>query len=293
MATELTSEPLARLLSGEGAAVQPGCLHLIATPIGNLSDISLRACRWLVDVDHLYCEDTRVSQKLLSALGIRRQLVSLHEHNEAKRSEQIVAQLAQGESVGLVSDAGTPVLSDPGARLVAAVRAAGHPVTTAPGASAPTAALISSGLPVIPSTFLGFAPRKAGALATLLKPFLAAPGTLILFESPKRVSGLIERLGELAPDRPLVVARELTKRFETYHVGSTSEPPELPERGEMVVMIGPPSAVAELAGEALDAAIDGLLAQGLRAKEVAKALAAQADRRTVYRRCVERLACED
>jgi 16S rRNA (cytidine1402-2'-O)-methyltransferase len=291
MATGLSPEALWHLSDRPGCAAQPGTLHLIATPIGNLGDLTLRAARLLAEVDLLFCEDTRVSAKLLAGLGLKRSLTSLHEHNEAGRITPLIEALQGGASVGLISDAGTPLLSDPGGRLVAAVLEAGLPVTSAPGASAALSALVSSGLPVTPSVFLGFAERKKGRLADQLAPFARVPATLVFFEAPGRIAGLLNRLHELLGERAVVVARELTKKHETLHRGSLSDPPEVKERGEMVVVIGPPGAAKALDPVALDAAITTLLDKGHRPKEVAKLLAAQAERRVVYARAVELLAC--
>jgi len=293
MATSLSAEALLQLIEKPGCAAQPGTLHLIATPIGNLGDLTLRGARLLADVDLLFCEDTRVSAKLLAALGLKRALTSLHEHNEAGRIAPLIEALKDGSSVGLISDAGTPLLSDPGARLVAAVLEAGLPVTSAPGASAALTALVNSGLPVAPSAFLGFAERKKGRLAEQLAPFARVPASLVLFEAPGRIQGLLKRLHELLGDRRVVVARELTKKHETLHRGSLSDPPEVKERGEMVVVIGPPAPAAKLDKEALDTAIHELLEAGHRPKEVAKLLAARAERRVIYARAVELLACSD
>jgi 16S rRNA (cytidine1402-2'-O)-methyltransferase len=291
MATGLTQEALWALIQRPGCAAQEGTLHLIATPIGNLGDLTLRAARLLADVDHLFCEDTRVSAKLLAALGLKRGLSSLHEHNESGRIAQVVEALSVGQSVGLISDAGMPLLSDPGGRLVAAVVAAGLQVTTAPGASAALSALVNSGLPVAPSVFLGFAERKKGRLAEQLAPFAQTPGSIVFFEAPGRIAGLLTRLFELLGDRVVVVGRELTKKHETFHRGSLGSPPEVPARGEMVVVIGPPAPESALEGEALDYEITALLDQGHRPKAVASLLAARSPRRQVYSRAVELLAC--
>ena len=291
MAAELNVEALWGLSQRSGAAPVPGALHLIATPIGNLADLTLRAARCLAEVDHLYCEDTRVSAKLLSALELARPLVSLNEHNETQRVERVLEALHRGESVGLVSDAGMPLLSDPGARLVHEVTAAGLSVLTVPGASAGLSALVASGLPVSPSVFMGFAQRKKGRLAEQLAPFARVPASLVFFESPNRVGALLSHLHELLGERSVVVARELTKKHETLHRGELGAPPEVPARGEMVVVVGPPAELGSLSGEALDQAISGLLAQRHRPKAVAKLLAARADQRAVYARAVELLAC--
>ena len=291
MAAGLNSDALWGLSQRQGAAPVSSALHLIATPIGNLADLTLRAARCIAEVDHLYCEDTRVSAKLLAALDVARPLISLNEHNEPQRIERVLEALSAGESVGLVSDAGMPLLSDPGARLVEAVTTAGLAVLTVPGASAALSALVASGLPVSPSVFMGFAERKKGRLAEQLAPFARVPASLVFFESPNRVGSLLVNLHELLGDRSVVVARELTKKHETLHRGDLGSPPDVPARGEMVVVVGPPAELGSLTGAALDEAISALLEQRHRPKAVAKLLAARADQRAVYARAVELLAC--
>ena len=291
MATGLSGDALVELAARSASAPEQGVLHLIATPIGHLGDLTLRAARCLVEVETLYCEDTRVTAKLLGALGARRHLISLNEHNEEARIEAVLADLDAGGSVGIASDAGTPLLSDPGARVVQAAIQAGHRVTTIPGASAALSALVLSGFPAAPSLFLGFAARKRGRLAEQLAPFARAPVTLVLFEAPGRVTSLLENLNELLGDRSVVVARELTKKHETMYRGRLSQMPELNERGEMVVVVAPPEQALALEGERLDQEILRLIEQGHRPKSIAKLLAAQADQRTVYARSVELRAC--
>lgn len=291
MATELDPKTVTDLMQRAVCAPEPGVLHLIATPIGHLGDLTLRAVRCLTEVDHLYCEDTRVTAKLLAVLDVRRPLTSLTEHNEAQRLEMILSMLREGKSVGLVSDAGTPLLSDPGARVVQTSIEAGFKVVSVPGASAALSALILSGFPVSPSVFLGFAARKKGRLAEQLAPFARAAASLVLFESPARVSGLLEHLHALLGVRSVVVARELTKKHETIHRGQLGDVWDVPARGEMVVVVGPPPVNGPLSGDALDQAILGLLEAGHRPKAVAKLLAAQAEQRQVYARAVELRAC--
>ena len=291
MATKLDPESILGLMDRSVCAPEPGVLHLIATPIGHLGDLTLRAARCLAEVDQLYCEDTRETAKLLSVLGAGRNLISLTEHNEAQRLGDVLAALNQGQSVGLASDAGTPLLSDPGARLVQASIEAGHKVVSVPGASAALSALILSDFPVAPSVFLGFAERKKGRLADQLAPFARAPASLVLFESPARISTLLKHLHELLGERSVVVARELTKKHETIYRGQLGEFLGVPARGEMVVVIGPPTVAGMLAGDALDKAIRALLDAGHRPKAVAKLLAAQAEQRQVYARAVELRTC--
>ena len=291
MATELDPKSILGLMDRAACAPVPGALHLIATPIGHLGDLTLRAARCLAEVDQLYCEDTRVTAKLLSVLGAGRNLISLTEHNEAQRLDAVLSALNQGQSVGLVSDAGTPLLSDPGARVVQASIEAGYQVLSIPGASAALSALILSGFPVAPSVFLGFAERKKGRLADQLAPFARVPASLVFFESPARVSGLLRHVHELLGERSVVVARELTKKHETIYRGQLGQVLDVPARGEMVVVIGPPTVDGLLVGDALDTAIKELIDAGHRPKAVAKLLAAQAEQRQVYARAVELRTC--
>ncbi|MDX1650212.1 MAG: 16S rRNA (cytidine(1402)-2'-O)-methyltransferase, partial [Myxococcota bacterium] len=172
-----------------------GTLHVVATPIGNLEDVTLRALRVLREADAIYAEDTRRTRTLLDRHGIAARPRSLHAHNEAERTEEALALLEEGRALALVSDAGTPLVSDPGARLVEAARAAGHAVVAVPGPSAVLAALVASGLSAQPFTFLGFPPRKAGERRRMLGELAGRSETLVLFESPRRLAAT---LGELA-----------------------------------------------------------------------------------------------
>ena len=218
----------------------PG-LYLVATPIGNLRDVTLRALEVMAAADVLAAEDTRHTRRLLDRYGIRRQLVSYHEHNEAEASERLVGELDAGRSVALVSDAGTPLVSDPGFRLVAAARMAEHAVVPIPGPSAPLAALVASGLAGAAFTFAGFLPPKSGARRARLEELRAAPGALVLFEAPHRLAASLADMAEVLGERNAAVARELTKRHEEVCTGTL---PELVEhyglnepRGEIVVCI--------------------------------------------------------
>ncbi|MFT5030612.1 MAG: 16S rRNA (cytidine1402-2'-O)-methyltransferase [Candidatus Binatia bacterium] len=221
----------------------PGTLYLVATPIGNLEDITLRALRTLKECDRIAAEDTRRTGQLLKYFEISRPLLSYHKFNEAKRSEQILERLKAGEMIALVSDAGSPGISDPGQRVVAAAVAAGLRVEAVPGSCALIGALTASGLPTDEFHFIGFLPRKSGQRMRKLESLLETAGTLVIYESPFRIEKLIGELALVFPERNVVVARELTKKFEEFLRGTPAELIEaIGERslkGEMVVMIGP------------------------------------------------------
>lgn len=268
-------------------------LYLISTPIGNLEDITLRGVRVLGQVGLVVAEDTRHSGRLLKHVGVDVPLLSLHEYNEEARIPVVLAALARGEDVGLISDAGTPTLSDPGFKLVRAAIAAGYTLTPVPGASALLAALVASGLPTDRFLFLGFAPRKPAGRAELLRQVAAEPGTLVLYEAPQRTPALLRAIvDELGPDRPLVVARELTKLHETVWRGRAAQAAAVfaePPLGEIVVLVGgaaaepvapPDTDVAEV----LNALIDG----GLPVAEAARLLARLTGlpRRDLYRQAL-------
>jgi 16S rRNA (cytidine1402-2'-O)-methyltransferase len=221
-----------------------GTLYLVSTPIGNLEDLSPRAARVRGEVDGILAEDTRHTATLLRHLGVQTPLLSYHRHNERARLDGVLARLDEGASLALVSDAGTPIVSDPGESLVAAVRGAGHEVVPIPGPSAVLAALVASGLPAIPFTFLGFIPRKGRDRTEFIERVRGAPETLVCFESPERTLALLEDLEAAGlGDREITVARELTKRFEEIRSGTVSALAaavrEVPPRGEVTVVIGP------------------------------------------------------
>jgi 16S rRNA (cytidine1402-2'-O)-methyltransferase len=219
-----------------------GTLSVVATPIGNLEDITLRALRVLRECDGVIAEDTRRTRQLLTAHGIARPLHSLPAHAEQRRIPALVARLLGGEALALCTDAGTPVVSDPGAPLVAAARAAGVRVVTVPGASALTAALSGSGLRGDRVCFLGFLPRSPGKLRRGVEGALALEGTVAFYESPMRLARTLGLIAVLCADRPVVVARELTKVHETFHTGTAATLAEAfaahPPRGECTVLIG-------------------------------------------------------
>jgi 16S rRNA (cytidine1402-2'-O)-methyltransferase len=216
-------------------------LRLVATPIGNLEDITLRAVRVLREADVIAAEDTRHTGRLLKHLEIRRPMLSCHQHNEARRSQEIVGLLSQGKSVALVSDAGTPGISDPGERVVRAVREAGLPVESIPGPCAAVAALSAAGLPTDRFHFAGFLPPKSGKRRKALEQLLRDDSTLVLYESPYRVGKLLGELADLAPDSQVVLARELTKKFEEFLSGTPVELAKTHKdrkwKGEFVAMI--------------------------------------------------------
>lgn len=230
-------------------STKPGTLYVVATPIGNLDDMSRRAEQCLRDADRICCEDTRHSGRLLEHFGIKARLVSLHDHNERDRVAQLLAWLDAGERIALISDAGTPLISDPGYIVVNEVRKAGHAVVPIPGPSAVITALSAAGLPTDRFRFEGFLSAKTTARREQLQALSRESGTLVFYESPHRVADMVADIAEiLGNDRRVVVARELTKRFEEFMDGPAAELlPRLQEgvRGECVVMVAGASQVAE------------------------------------------------
>jgi 16S rRNA (cytidine1402-2'-O)-methyltransferase len=270
-----------------------GTLHVIATPIGNLEDVTLRALAALRAAEVLYAEDTRHTRILLDRHGIPARARSLHAHNEAERCAEALAALAGGKRVALVSDAGTPTVSDPGARLVAEAIAAGHEVIALPGASAVLAALVVSGLPATPFTFVGFLPRRAGERTELLDSLRARTETLVFFESPQRIGDTLAELADTFGARRACVARELTKLHEEAARGTLAElAARFAEgaRGEITLVVEGASAVAApLAEAALRERVAALLAKGLSPRDVADVLRAEtrAPRRELYALALE------
>ena len=275
-----------------GSKPQPG-LYLVATPIGNARDISLRALDVLRGADLIACEDTRVTAKLLAIYGIRATTLPYHDHNAERMRPQILQALRQGQIVALGSDAGTPLIADPGYRLVREVAAAGLPVTALPGASAVLAALSLSGLPTDRFLFAGFLPERAAERRRVLGELATIQASLVFFESPRRLDDSLQDALQMLGDRPAAMGRELTKKFEEVRRGTLSElaahykDAEAP-KGEVVLVIGPPLAEAALVDEtAIDAALKTALQSSSLKQAVADVAAATgAGRKLVYARAL-------
>jgi 16S rRNA (cytidine1402-2'-O)-methyltransferase len=235
-----------------------GCLYVVATPIGNLEDITLRALRVLKEADVIACEDTRQTLKLLSHFDIQRRLVSYHEHNEITRAPEIVIELEQGAKVALVSDAGTPTISDPGHRLVSLCLRHGIKVVPVPGAAAFVAALSASGMPVEEFAFVGFLPARQSGRRKALRGLAAEPRTIAIYEAPHRVSDTLEDALEILGNRPAVIAREVTKLYEEFLRGHLQDLAaavrKTPARGEITLLIGPPDGQVQQSGDVENAA---------------------------------------
>ncbi len=270
----------------------PG-LYVVSTPIGNLRDITLRALDTLASVDAVCAEDTRVAAKLLNAFGVSARLRPYHDHNGAQARPALLNDLKAGARIALISDAGTPLVSDPGYKLVREAAALGIRIIAIPGASAPMAALASSGLPTDRFTFAGFPPPRSGARKTFLTSLKGTGGTLVFFEGPSRLVASLADMAEVLGAREAVVARELTKLFEELRRGTLAElaahyAEAGPPRGEIVVLVGPGEGAAPVDAETLDAAI---LAAGedRPLKEIAAELAERLGmkRRDVYARALE------
>lgn len=254
----------------------PG-LHLVATPIGNLGDITLRALAVLARADLICCEDTRHSRTLLAHFAIDRPLRAYHEHNADDERPRLLAMLAEGRSIALISDAGTPLVSDPGFKLVRDCVEAGHRVESVPGASAVLTALTASGLPTDQFHFAGFLPAREGQRRTRVAELGAIPATVVMFEAPGRLAATLADIAAvLGDDRSVAVARELTKRFEETQRGTAAElaawAASMPVRGEVVILLGPPARHT-----ATDAEIEAALAPLINdagVKEASKTVAA-------------------
>jgi 16S rRNA (cytidine1402-2'-O)-methyltransferase len=275
----------------DAPALAPG-LHIVATPIGNLRDTTLRALEVLAAADVIACEDTRVTRKLIDHYGITTPLTPYHDHNAAQARPKLIARLAAGDAVALVSDAGTPLVSDPGFKLVRAVHEAGHAVTTVPGASAALAALTIAGLPTDRFYFEGFLPAKGGQRQARIAALARIPATLLLFETGPRLAAALADLAQGLGPREAAVCRELTKLHEEVrrddlaalaaHYRAADEP-----RGEIVLVIAPPAAETT---DAVD--LDALLRNALARVSVKEAVAEVAavtghPRREVYQRALE------
>jgi len=243
----------------EAEGLVPG-LHVTSTPIGHLSDISLRAVNALAAADEILCEDTRVTGKLLQRYGISNRLVPYHDHNAAKLRPRILGELQAGKAMVLVSDAGTPLVSDPGFKLARAVIEAGLPLHVIPGASAPLAALTLSGLPSDRFMFSGFLPEKQGERRRFLTELKAVPATLIFFESPRRIEAALADIAEVLGPRSIAVARELTKLHEEALRGGPVDVAALlagreAVKGEITLVVAPPGEAAPPEPEEIDAAL--------------------------------------
>jgi 16S rRNA (cytidine1402-2'-O)-methyltransferase len=263
-------------------------LAVCATPIGNLEDVTLRVLRELAEADVVLAEDTRHTRGLLERHGIRARLLSYHEHNEAKRTAELLPRLEAGERLALVSDAGLPGISDPGARLVAAALELGVPVTVLPGASAVETALVASGLVGERYQFVGYLPRGERALTGLGEELARWPWPVVAFESPQRLPRSLAVLARVVPDRPCAVCRELTKRHEEVAVGTVSELAERfvePVRGEVTFLLGAAPPV-EASGDEAAAAVTELVEAGVPRRQAAELVSrlTGASRNALYRR---------
>jgi 16S rRNA (cytidine1402-2'-O)-methyltransferase len=288
-------------LAGQTIAAPPLApgLHLVATPIGNLRDVSLRALEILAAADVIACEDTRVTRKLLSHYSIGTPFTPYHDHNAATARPKLIARLAEGARVALVSDAGTPLVSDPGYRLVRAAQAAGHPVTAAPGASAVLAALAVAGQPTDRFFFEGFLPAKEAARRTRIAELARIPATLVLFETGPRLAAALADLAAGLGEREAAICRELTKLHEEVRRGTLAELAsayrELPEpRGEIVIVTAPPAEPQPAGAEEIDALLRNALGR-LSVKDAVDEVAGVSGqpRRDVYRRALALKADSD
>lgn len=266
-------------------------LYVIATPIGNLRDITLRALDTLGQVDVLACEDTRTTQKLLNAYDIKTATIPYHDHNGDTMRPQIIARLEQGQSVGLVSDAGTPLISDPGFKLVRDVMAGGHTVIPLPGACSPITALCGAGLPSDVFTFAGFLPQKSTARKTALQAYADTPHTTLFFESASRLCATLADMQAVLGNRPVTVAREITKLYEEFQHGTfetvinhyTATPP----RGEIVIVVGGNTGSTDT-----DHDIDALLSNALKTHRIKDASTMVAEitnrpKKEIYQRALQ------
>ena len=241
-------------------------LHIVATPIGNLRDITLRALHTLAAADAIACEDTRMTHKLLAAYGIRTKLISYNEHNAERMRAPLLARLEAGDAIALVSDAGTPLISDPGFKLVREARKRGLPVFTVPGPSSVIAAVSVAGLPSDAFFFAGFLPAKQAARAAMLAALRTVPATLIFLESPRRVAAALHAIAEHLGDREIAVARELTKLYEEVRRGSAGDlaahyREHGDPKGEIVLLVHPPAGEQAASDTELDAALRAALCE--------------------------------
>jgi 16S rRNA (cytidine1402-2'-O)-methyltransferase len=277
-------------MSGAGDKPLEAGLYVVSTPIGNLGDFSFRALDVLKRADLILAEDTRVAAKLLSAYGVKNRVERYDDHADAARTAQVLDRLKEGARVALVSDAGTPLVSDPGYRLVSAAAEAALPVIPVPGASALLAALAICGLPTDRFTFAGFAPPKSAARKSFLEAFVGLPGTLVFYETGPRLKDSLTDMAAVLGDRPAAVCRELTKLYETCiraPLSTLAEDPRLDTpKGEIVVVIGPGEAAAASEDEVERALIEavGRLGPSAGAAEVAKAY--RRPKRELYQRAL-------
>ena len=297
MANDVVSSPTTGYtafgLRAEAEKIEQG-LHVVATPIGNLKDISFRALSTLAAADAVIAEDTRVTKTLLARYGISTPLVAYHEHNAKVIRPHLIARLESGAKLALVSDAGTPLVSDPGFKLVQEALEKGVHVTSVPGPSAVLAALVVAGLPTDRFFFEGFLPHKSGPRRARLAELAAVPGTLVFFESPRRLAETLADCAAVLGPRGAAIARELTKMFESVRRGSLAElaqalAQEEPPRGEIVLLVAPPE---EGAAEVAEADLDARLTEALGAysvKDAASVVSAATGqpRRQVYARALE------
>ena len=279
----------------------PAGLYVVATPIGNLRDVTFRALSVLAAAAAVLAEDTRITKRLLAHYGITTPLLTYNDHSSEAVRERMIHRLREGEALALVSDAGTPLVSDPGYRLVQAAIAAGLPVTPIPGPSAMLTALVVSGLPTDRFFFEGFLPAKSGARRTRLQAIAGIPGTLILYEAPHRLPEMLADAAEILGERPGVVARELTKLFETVRRGDLPDlarqfAQEGPPKGEIVVLVG--EGTAGTPGPEADAALDDRIEAALARhsiKDAAALVAAETGlpKRDVYARALALARAKD
>ncbi|HEY8381365.1 MAG TPA: 16S rRNA (cytidine(1402)-2'-O)-methyltransferase [Microvirga sp.] len=287
-------------LAAEAEPIAPG-LYVVATPIGNLKDVSFRALSVLAAADAVLAEDTRVTKTLLAHYGITTPLVAYHEHSSEAVRERMVHRIREGQALALVSDAGTPLVSDPGYKLVQAAIEEGLPITPIPGPSAVTTALVVSGLPTDRFYFEGFLPPKSAARRTRLGEIAVIPGTLVLFEAPHRLPEMLADAAAVLGERPAVMARELTKLFETVRRGTLPElaaqfAVEGPPKGEIVVMIG--EATKAMQAAEVDAVLDDRIRAALGQHSIKDAAALVAadlgvPKRDVYARALALAKAKD
>ena len=273
----------------------PG-LHVVATPIGNLADVTLRAIKTLAVADVIACEDTRVTAKLLRAHGITTPMTSYHEHNAARAGPGLLRRLADGQTIALVSDAGTPLISDPGYKLVREAAMRGIHVTAVPGASAPLMALVLSGLPSERFFYAGFLPPRQAARRAELEHLAAIEATLVILESPRRLAAALADMSVILGRREVCVARELTKLHEELRRGALADVAAhyrdaATPKGEVVVVVGPPEKNAAAASDDVDARLEAAIrTMSVRDAAAMVAEACGVPRRTVYARALEMMS---